>query len=346
MAIRVSILGGSGYTGVELLRVLFSHPEVEVVSVTSRKHAGQRVQDVFPSLSGFYGLEFIEPDIDDLSKDSEYCFTCVPHATAMNVVPRLLEKGLKVIDLSADFRIRDKNTYETWYQAHSCPELLQEAVYGLPEIYMEAIARCRLVANPGCYPTSIIIPLYPLLKEGMVSPKDIIVDSKSGTSGAGRGLNTATLFCEVNEAFKAYKVGNHRHTPEIEQELSKASGVKTTINFTPHLVPMSRGILSTIYADTENWATEHDIRKLLKDFYRERPFVKIMGEDEWPNVSSVRGTNLCHVGLKLDERTERLIIVSVIDNLCKGASGQAVQNLNIMAGLDESTGLLAPSIFP
>ncbi len=346
MTIRVSILGGSGYTGVELLRILFSHPEVEVVSVTSRKHAGQRVQDVFPSMTGFYDLKFIEPDIDDLSKDSEYCFTCVPHATAMNIVPRLLEKDVKVIDLSADFRIKDKKIYEAWYQAHSCPELLNEAVYGLPEIYREEIARSQLVANPGCYPTSIILPLYPLLKEGKVSSKGIIVDSKSGTSGAGRGLNTATLFCEVNEGFKAYKVGNHRHTPEIEQELSSAAGKKTTINFTPHLVPMSRGILSTIYVNIENGITEDEIRNFLKEFYRDRPFVKILEENTLPNVSSVRGTNLCHIGLKLDQRTGRLIIISVIDNLFKGASGQAVQNLNIMAGMEETIGLLFPGIYP
>ncbi len=346
MKIKVAILGGSGYTGVELLRILSNHPYCEVVSVTSRKMAGKKVCDVFPSLIGYSDLEFVAPSVDNLSKDAEYVFTCVPHQTAMEVVPSLLDEGLKVIDLSADFRIRDKDVYERWYQRHACPQYLKEAVYGLPELYRDAISSARLVANPGCYPTSAILPLVPLLAKGLIEPETIIVDSKSGTSGAGRGANVATLFCEVNEGFKAYKIAKHRHTPEIEQELGVAAGKKIRINFTPHLVPMSRGILTTIYANTSGQVGEKDLRGILRSFYENTFFVKVLPEGVFPNVLSVRGTNMCHIGLRLDERTGRVILISAIDNLCKGASGQAVQNMNIMAGFKEEVGLDRPALYP
>ena len=346
MAIRVSILGASGYTGVELMRLLSGHNGVEVVCVTSRQYAGKEVASIFPSLMGFFDLKFVEPEIDLISNSSDVVFTCVPHQTAMNVVPELLEKGLKVIDLSADFRISDKDIYERWYQEHICPDLLKEAVYGLVEIYRDEIKSARLVANPGCYPTSTILPLYPLLKKGLLDESSIIVDSKSGTSGAGRGLNSAILFCEVDEGFKAYKIAEHRHTPEIEQELSKASGKKLLINFTPHLVPMSRGILTTIYANVKNGVSDEDLRQELSDFYKDSYFVKILREGSFPNVLNVRGTNFCHIGLKKDPRTERVIIISVIDNLCKGASGQAIQNMNLMVGFNEQEGLMHPGLYP
>ena len=346
MAIKVSILGGSGYTGVELLRLLSMHPECEAVSVTSRKLAGKRVDEVFPSLTGFCDLSFEEPSLDALASGADFVFTCVPHQTAMDVVPGLLKRGVKVIDLSADFRIRDKDVYEKWYQPHSCPEYLEEAVYGLPEIYREKVTKARLVANPGCYPTSTILPLFPLLKKGLVSPEGIVVDSKSGASGAGRGASVATLFCEVDEGFKAYKVAEHRHTPEIEQELGVASGTTVRINFTPHLVPMSRGILTTICATVSGGATEKDLRQELASFYQDSFFVKVLPQGSFPNVLNVRGSNICHIGLKTDPRTGRAIIVSAIDNLCKGASGQAVQNMNLMAGLDETTGLRLPGLYP
>ncbi len=346
MAIKISIIGASGYTGVELMRLLSDHNEAELVCVTSRQYAGKKVTSVFPSLIGFYDLEFVEPNIELISNNSEVVFTCVPHQTAMDVVPTLLKKGLKVIDLSADFRISDKDVYEKWYQSHTSPDLLKDAVYGLVEIYRDKIKTARLVANPGCYPTSTILPLYPLLKEGLIDEHSIIVDSKSGTSGAGRSLSHAILFCEVNEAFKAYKIAEHRHTPEIEQELSKACGKNVLINFTPHLVPMSRGILTTIYANVKNNVSEDELRQALSNFYNNSYFVKILPKGQFPNVLNVRGTNFCHIGLKKDVRTNRVIIISAIDNLCKGASGQAIQNMNLMAGLDEKVGLMQPGLYP
>ncbi len=344
MAVKIGILGGSGYTGVELMRILLVHPETEVTVVTSRKYAGKKVSSVFPSVTGVTGLSFTAPDVDELASAADIVFTCVPHQTAMNVVPSLLEKGARVIDLSADFRLRNRDVYEKWYQEHSAAQLLEEAVYGLPELYRERIRDSRLIANPGCYPTSCILPLVPLLREGLIHPEGIIIDSKSGTSGAGRGASTATLFCEVNEGFKAYKVAEHRHTPEIEQELSEASGKDVVVNFTPHLVPMSRGILSTIYAMPD--AGEDELRRCLKEAYGSAPFVQVLSRGSFPNVLNVRGTNFCHMGLKVDGRTGRAIIVSVIDNLCRGASGQAVQNMNIMLGMEENLGLNTVALYP
>ena len=346
MKIKIGILGGSGYTGIELLRILLNHENAEVTVITSRKYAGQKADTVFPSLSGLTGLFFTEPDLQEIASSCDIIFTCVPHQTAMNVVPFLLEKGLKVIDLSADFRLRDQRVYEEWYQEHSAAQYLGEAVYGLPEIYRDVIASARLIANPGCYPTSCILPMFPLLKAGLVMAEGIIIDSKSGTSGAGRSTSIATLFCEVNEGFKAYKVAEHRHTPEIEQEFSVAAGSPVTINFTPHLVPMSRGILSTIYAMPVRGTAERDIRECLEDAYSDSPFVQVLPEGTFPNVLNVRGTNLCHIGVKVDPRTGRVIICSVIDNLCRGASGQAVQNMNLMYGLDEGTGLASVALYP
>ena len=344
---RVAIVGASGYTGVELLRILKLHPAVEVTVVTSRQNSGTRVEELFPSLHGYSHLKFTAPDMDEICQEADVVFTAVPHQTAMAVVPGFLEAGLKVIDLSADFRIREQAVYEKWYQEHSAPQLLNEAVYGLPEIYGEQVASARLLANPGCYPTSTILPLAPLLKAGAVKPENIIVDSKSGTSGAGRGASVATLFCEVNEGFKAYKVGDHRHTPEIEQELSAAAGTDIKINFTPHLVPMNRGILSTIYCKlSDSEATTANIHNILYEFYANAPFVRVLPEGTFPNVSSVRGSNYCDIGVKADRRTGTLILVSVIDNLVKGASGQAVQNMNIMCGLEETLSLEAGALFP
>ncbi len=344
---RVAIVGASGYTGVELLRILKLHPAVEVTVVTSRQNSGTCVEELFPSLHGYSHLKFTVPDIEAICRQADVVFTAVPHQTAMAVVPGFLEAGLKVIDLSADFRIRDQAVYEKWYQEHSAPQLLREAVYGLPELYGEQVTSARLVANPGCYPTSTILPLAPLLKSGMVKPENIIVDSKSGTSGAGRGAAVATLFCEVNEGFKAYKVGDHRHTPEIEQELSAAAGTGIIINFTPHLVPMNRGILSTIYCRlSDPGATTENVRQVLEEFYANAPFARILSEGSFPNVSSVRGSNYCDIGLKVDRRTGTLILVSAIDNLVKGASGQAVQNMNLMCGFAETLALEAAAVFP
>ncbi len=344
--IEVAIMGGSGYTGVELLRLLKAHPEVQVTCVTSRKHEGRKVWEVFPSLKGLYDLTFTNPSPSVLASAAHLVFTAVPHQAAMAVVPALLDQGVKVIDLSADFRISDPMVYEGWYQAHSCPELLEESVYGLCEIYRERIRKARLVANPGCYPTSAIIPLYPLVRAGVLDPETIVVDSKSGTSGAGRSASVATLFCEVNEGFKAYKVGSHRHTPEIEQELSKGAGKNVKINFTPHLVPMNRGILTTTYSAATGKTDLNGLRDILKEFYSGAGFVRILPPPILPNTAYVRGSNFCDIWIHLDRRTGRIITVSAIDNLVKGASGQAIQNMNIMYGLDEWMGLDNPALYP
>ena len=345
--IQVAIVGASGYTGVELLRILKLHPFARVAVVTSRQHEGKEVQELFPSLHGYSGLKFTAPDLDMIKSEAQAVFTAVPHQTAMAIVPEFVEAGLKVIDLSADFRIKEREVYEKWYQEHTAPALLQEAVYGLPELYGSQVRKARLVANPGCYPTSTILPLAPLLERGVVGKDNIIVDSKSGTSGAGRGAAVATLYCEVNEGFKAYKVGTHRHTPEIEQELSAAAGSELAINFTPHLVPMDRGILSTIYCRLSDPAMpEAEVRNHLQDFYKNSPFVRILPEGQFPNVLNVRGSNYCDIGVKADQRTGNLILVSVIDNLVKGASGQAVQNMNLMYGMPETMALEAAALYP
>ncbi len=344
--LKAAIVGGSGYTGLELLRILNRHPKVEVVAVTSRKNKGKRLQDLFPSLSGFYDLTFTDPDPGILSSQADVVFTAVPHQAAMAVVPAFLEAGRKVIDLSADFRIRDKDVYEMWYQAHTAPHLLEQAVYGLPELYGREISKAALVANPGCYPTSTILPLAPLLKAGVISPRGIVVDSKSGVSGAGRSASLATSFCEVSNGFKAYKVGCHRHTPEIEQELTVAAGSDVIINFTPHLVPMTRGILTTAYASLAAPSSTSRILEILSQAYESCPFVRVLPEGNLPDVSQVRGSNICCMGAVVHERTGRVILVSVIDNLVKGASGQAVQNLNIMEGWSEELGLDTIPLFP
>ena len=337
--LRIAIVGGSGYTGIELLRILKLHPQADVVAATSRKYAGLPVEEVFPSLHGYGGLLFTEPDVKYLTRSAEWILTAVPHKAAMSVVPQFLKAGLRVVDLSADFRLRDSRTYETWYQAHAAPEQLDKAVYGLPEIYRKDITYAQLVANPGCYPTSAILPLVPLLHSGIVSPKGIIVDSKSGASGAGRSPSLGTIYCEVNESLKAYKVAEHRHMPEIEQELSIAAGRSVAVTFTPHLVPVTRGILTTIYALLTREVSTGKVLVAIKDFYKDSPFVRILPEDTFPDISYVRGSNFCDIGAKVDGHTNTLILVSAIDNLVKGASGQAVQNLNIMAGLGESLGL-------
>jgi N-acetyl-gamma-glutamyl-phosphate reductase len=337
--LRIAIVGGSGYTGIELLRILKLHPRTDVVAVTSRKYAGHPVEEVFPSLHGYNDLLFTEPDVNYLSSSAEWIFTAVPHKAAMSVVPQFLGAGLRVIDLSADFRLRDRRTYEIWYQAHTAPELLDKAVYGLPEIYRKDIAHAQLVANPGCYPTSAILSLVPLLHSGIISSQGIIADSKSGASGAGRSLSLGTIYCEVNEGLKAYKVAGHRHMPEIEQELSVAAGKPVVITFIPHLVPMTRGILTTIYARLTQPVSTGKVLVTIKDFYKDSPFVRVLPEDTFPNISYVRGSNFCDIGAKVDRHTNTLVLISAIDNLVKGASGQAVQNLNIMAGLDESLGL-------
>lgn len=343
---RIAIVGGSGYTGLELLRILSKHSGCQVTVVTSRKYNGSKIQEVFPSLRDSIRLSFSEPDIPFIAKAADFAFTAVPHQTAMAIVPELLDADLKVVDLSADFRLKSRETYEAWYQEHTASKLLKEAVYGLSEIYREEIKKARLVANPGCYPTSTLLPLIPLLREKLINAEDIVVDSKSGVSGAGRSASLSTIFCEVNEGFKAYKVGSHRHAPEMEQELTEAAGTQVKINFTPHLLPMSRGILTTIYAKLASDINENQVHEALIEFYKDARFVRVCPKGEFPNVSHVRGSNFCDMGSHVDKRTNRVILVSAIDNLVKGASGQAVQNLNLMAGMDEAQGLEIVPLYP
>lgn len=343
---KVAVIGASGYTGAELLRLLIGHPQVEVCCVTSRQHEGLPVDRVFPSLSGFLSLTCEPLDVAAIARRADLVFTALPHKTAMDVIPDFLQAGCRVIDLSADYRLRDQAVYEHWYQPHSSPELLAEAVYGLPEIHRPQIPQARLVANPGCYPTSVILALAPLLVQGLVKPESLIIDSKSGTSGAGRGVKQASLFCEVNEAFRAYGVGSHRHTPEIEQELAGLSGQDLTVNFTPHLLPLNRGILSTVYADLCAPASSAELLESYHSFYADEPFVRIMPGEQLPNVAWVQGTNFCDLGLVVDPRTQRVVVISAIDNLVKGAAGQAVQNMNLLGGFSETLGLKMVPAFP
>lgn len=345
--LNVAIIGASGYTGVELARILCNHPEVRLSLVTSRQYAGQPLSQVFPNLRGKVDLLCENPPLDELCQRADLFFAAVPHKTAMDLVPLLRQAGKKVIDLSADFRIRDVAIYEKWYQPHSSVQYLQEAVYGLPELYRPAIATGNLIANPGCYPTSIILGLAPLLQAGAVVPETIIADSKSGTSGAGRSAQVASLYCEVADGFRAYKVGGtHRHTPEIEQEISRLCGREIQITFTPHLLPLSRGILSTVYAQLRPGFSAATIQRLYEDMYAQEPFVRVLPSGNLPATQYVRGSNFCDIAFTLDERTGRIIILSAIDNIVKGAAGQAVQNMNIMCGFAEDSGLKMAPCFP
>lgn len=345
--LNVGIIGASGYTGVELARILATHPEVQLTVATSRQFAGQPLSEVFPNLRKRVDVLCEDLSTEQLVDRADFFFAAVPHKTAMALVPGLLAAGKKVVDLSADFRIRDAAVYEQWYQPHSCPELIAEAAYGLPELYREEVKTARLVANPGCYPTSIILGLAPLLREKLIDPKTLIIDSKSGTSGAGRAANVGSLFCEVTDGFRAYKVGgSHRHIPEIEQELTVLAGEKVTISFTPHLLPISRGILSTIYASLSRTISEQDIQDLYEAAYKDEPFVRVCPVGVFPATQHVRGSNCCDIGVKTDSRTGRVIVMSAIDNIAKGASGQAVQNMNLMHGWDETCALNGAAFFP
>lgn len=343
---NVAVIGASGYTGVELLRLLALHPGVRVSAVTSRQQAGQPLAEVFPSLAGIYELTFEALEPAALAGRAEVVFTAVPHQAAMAIVPTLLEAGCKVVDLSADYRLHDPAVYAEWYDEHQTPELLGEAVYGLPELYRERVRGARLVANPGCYPTSVALALTPLLREGLIDPATIIIDSKSGTSGAGRAAKVDTLYCEVNEGFKAYGLPRHRHTPEIEQTLSEAAGSPVTVSFTPHLLPVNRGILSTCYASLKTGLTTAELVEHYRRVYADEPFVRVLPAGRLPNISQVRGSNFCDLGVCADPRTGRVIAVAAIDNLVKGAAGQAIQNMNLLLGLPEGAGLGAAALVP
>lgn len=345
--IRAGLVGVTGYTGMELLRLLAGHPGMQLVRATSRKEAGQSLAGLYPFLQGlaFADLRVSEPDADDLAGACDLVFLAIPHGAAMTMGAELVRRGLKVVDLSADFRLRDKKVFEAWYKVeHTEAEALAEAVYGLPELYADKIAAARLIANPGCYPTASILALYPALARGLVETGDLVIDAKSGTSGAGRGAKVGSLFCEVHDTFKAYGLATHRHTPEIEQELSLLAGAELTVSFNPHLLPLNRGILATVYARLKDPALSLEaVHAVYSQCYAPHPYVRVLPPGLLPELRSVRGTFFCDIGLVTDPRTDRLIIVSVIDNLCRGASGQALACANLMCGLPLDEGLrLAP----
>jgi N-acetyl-gamma-glutamyl-phosphate reductase len=342
--VRVGIVGGTGYTGAELLRILARHPATSVAAITSRSEAGTHVADMFPHLRGRLDLAFTEPDESALA-ECDLVFFATPNGTAMKAVPALLERGVRIIDLAADFRLKDPAVWETWYgMPHACPGLLAEAVYGLPELNRAAVRDARLVANPGCYPTAVTLGFAPLLAAGVVDTTWLIADAKSGVSGAGRKASTGLLMAEVGESFKAYSVSGHRHAPEIRQNLERFSGPDLNLTFVPHLVPMIRGIEATLYARLTD--PDADLDALFATYYADEPFVDAMPGGAHPDTRSVRGANLCRVAAARQGRSGVVVVQSVIDNLVKGAAGQAVQNMNLMFGIEESAGLDALALFP
>jgi N-acetyl-gamma-glutamyl-phosphate reductase len=343
--IRAAIIGASGYTGGELIRLLSHHPDIEIKVITSRKNKGMSVSDVFPHLTGYLDITFEEPDYEKISKRVDTVFVALPHKSAMEAVS-IFAPDIPVVDLSADFRFENIETYEAWYTKHSSPELLDISVYGLPEIYRENIREAKIIGNPGCYPTGAILGLYPLIKEKIIKESGIIIDSKSGLSGAGRNQSTSNLFTEISESTSPYNVGTHRHSPEIEEKLCAIAKSKVNITFTPHLVPMSRGILSTIYAERSGEFSTKDILEVFGDIYKDEPFVRILPEGKNPNTAWVRGSNFIDIGAVSLRSTDRLVVMTAIDNLVKGASGQAIQNMNIILGFPEDAGLSTIPLFP
>ena len=337
--IKAAVLGATGYAGIELVRLLTNHPEVSVELLGSQSFAGQKISDVYQNLRHILEKECEEADIEKASK-CDVAFTALPHGASKAVIPALLDAGLKVIDLSGDYRYDDVKVYEKWYgQEHTSPELLKESVYGLCELHRDEIKSARLIGNPGCYTTCSILGAAPLLAKGVASDKNIIVDALSGVSGAGRSLSLQTHFCECTENAKAYKVATHRHTSEIEQELSNVSGKEIVLSFTPHLIPQKRGILATIYMNLTEKVTQEELVKIYEDYYKDEFFVRVMPNGKLPETKHVVGSNFVDIGVVLDERLNRAVVVSAIDNVVKGAAGQAVQNMNLMFGLDEKTGL-------
>ena len=342
--INVGIVGGTGYTGVELLRLLAMHPDVNVKVVTSRAEKGLRVDAVYPNLRGFNPLCFVEPSLDSLS-GCDVVFFATPNAIAMHMAKGLLNAGVKVIDLSADFRLKDVATWQKWYGGeHACPELLNEAVYGLPETNRQAIRSAQLVANPGCYPTATQLGFLPLIAANAIDLSMLIADVKSGVSGAGRSASVGALMSETGESFKAYAVAGHRHLPEIMQGLKEQASKEVSLTFTPHLVPMIRGIHATLYAPLKD--RKLDLQKMFETFYQDEPFVDVLAAGEHPDTGDVRGVNRCQIAVHQPQNGGVVTVLSVIDNLVKGASGQAIQNMNIMCGLDEVAGLNYVGLYP
>ncbi|SDE50573.1 N-acetyl-gamma-glutamyl-phosphate reductase [Paenibacillus sp. UNCCL117] len=345
--LRAAIVGSTGYGGVELIRLLLTHPNVEITSVISSSTAGVPIADGYPHLNQIVTDHLDGIDIPLIASKADVVFLATPHGVSIDLSPKLLDAGLKVIDLSGDFRLQDGSVYEQWYKHKpAAPDYLAKAVYGLCELFGNEVPGASFISNPGCYPTASILGLAPLAAKRWIDLKSIIIDAKSGVSGAGRGLSQTVHYAEINENFLAYKVNRHQHTPEIEQAVSRLADEEVTITFTTHLVPMTRGIMATIYVNLNQTRSEQEIHDLFRSYYEGRPFVRVRPLGKYPGTKEVAGSNYCDIGLSLDARTGRLTIVSVIDNMVKGAAGQAVQNLNIMMGWDEATGLAFTPVYP
>ena len=346
---KVSVIGATGYAGAELVRLLCGHGGVEVFRLTSQSYKGKLFSDIYPSFKELADIELTgteQADIAEIAAGSDVVFTALPHGASFEIVPKFISAGVKVIDFSGDFRYTDRAVYEKWYGlTHTAPELLSESVYGLPELHREKIAKSRLVGNPGCYTTCSILGLAPLMANNLIDNGSIIIDAKSGITGAGRSTSLDYNYCESAENFKAYKVATHRHTSEIEQELSRVAGEEVTISFTPHLLPQKRGILATCYASFNNFTSAEDLANLYRRFYANEPFVRIFDAGKLPETKFVSGSNYVDIGFTSDLRTNRVIVVSCLDNLIKGAAGQAMQNMNIVLGMDEKTGLSSPAFY-
>lgn len=344
--ITVGVVGGTGYTGVELLRLLCHHPDAVVTQITSRSEKGRQVSDLFPSLRGYLDLAFTEPDPAQLSR-CDVVFFATPHGVAMSMAPEIVEAGAKVIDLGADFRIKDIAIWESWYgMKHTSPQYVDEAVYGLPEVNREAIKKARLIACPGCYPTAVQLGFLPLLRAGLINPGQLIADAKSGVSGAGRQANVSTLLCEASESFKAYGVAGHRHLPEISQGLTLMTNNPVKLTFVPHLTPMIRGIHATLYGQLLDSDPVTDFQTLFEEAFNAEPFMDVLPAGSHPETRSVRSNNHCQIAVHRPQGGNTVVVLSVIDNLVKGAAGQAIQNMNLLFGKDETTGLRHPALLP
>ena len=345
--IRVGIIGSTGYAGGELVRILMGHKEVEMKWFGSRSYIDKKYAEVYQNMFQIVDATCMDDNMEELADEVDVIFTATPQGLCASFVTEEILSKVKIVDLSADFRIKDVEVYEEWYKIkHPTPQFIEEAVYGLCEVNREAVKKARLVANPGCYPTCSFLSIYPLAKEGLIDMNTLIIDAKSGTSGAGRGAKADNLYCEVNENIKAYGVATHRHTPEIEEQLGYASGEKVTLNFTPHLVPMNRGILVTAYASLKKEVTYEEVKKVYDSYYNKEKFVRVLEKDVCPQTKWVEGSNYVDVNFKIDPRTNRIIMMGAMDNLVKGAAGQAVQNMNLMFGLPEAEGLELVPMFP
>ncbi len=345
--IKAGMIGSTGYAGGELARLLLQRDDVEILWYGSRSYVGQKYASVYPNLFKIVDENCQDDAIKELADQVDVIFTATPQGLCASLIDEEILSKVKVIDLSADFRIKDQAVYEKWYKLeHKSPQFLDEAVYGLPEVNREKVKTARLIANPGCFPTCSFLAVYPMVKEGLIDPNTLIIDAKSGTSGAGRGAKTDNLYCEVNESIKAYGVGTHRHTPEIEEQLSYAAGKPVTISFTPHLVPMNRGILVTAYASLNGKVTEEEARAVYEKYYQNEYFVRLLEPGAVPQTRWVEGSNFADVNFKIDPRTNRVVMMGAIDNMVKGAAGQAIQNMNLMFGLPEQTGLKQLPMFP